>query len=111
MKVDQNNAILVEHMMLKFIQELKLQIILIVYVENLAIVDAAITTAKHVEKELKIANESKQVYILEDQIAQLSKQVNTLARGDFKESQSSIHQKEVVSRKNYYTSTIKMKDT
>ncbi len=80
MKVDQNNAILVEHMMLKFIQELKLQIILIVYVENLAIVDAAITTAKHVEKELKIANESKQVYILEDQIAQLSKQVNTLAK-------------------------------
>src|SRR6266542_2714571 len=99
MKVDQNNAIPVKQVVLKFVQRLKLQIILLVYAGNPQDLDTAITTVRNIEKGLVIANKSKQVYALEDQIAQLSKQVNTLARGDFKESQSSIHQKEVVSRK------------
>ncbi len=67
-------------MILKFIQELKLQIISIVYVRNLTTIDAAITTVKHVEEGLEIANKSKQVYALKNQIAQLSEQVNALAR-------------------------------
>jgi len=42
--------------------------------------DATITTARNIKEGLVIANESKQVYTLKDQISQLSKQVNALAR-------------------------------
>jgi len=42
--------------------------------------DAAITTARNIKRKLVIANENKQVYALKDQIAQLSNQVNALAR-------------------------------
>jgi len=53
----------------------------LVYVRNPQDLDTAITTARNVKGELVMANESKQVYALEDQIAQLSEQVNALARG------------------------------
>ncbi len=44
----------------------------IVYAGNPETLDVAITTAQNVEGGLVMANESKQVYALEDQIAQLS---------------------------------------
>jgi len=37
---------------------------------------------RNVKEGLVIANESKQVYTLKDQIAQLNEQVNALARGE-----------------------------
>ena len=40
-----------------------------------------ITTARNVEGGLVMTNKSKQVYVLEDQIAQLSEQMNALAWG------------------------------
>ena len=52
----------------------------IVYAENLQTLDAVITTARNVEGRLVMANESKQVYVLKDQIAQLSEQVNVLSK-------------------------------
>jgi len=39
-----------------------------------------ITIAKNIKGGLVIANESKQIYALEDQIVQLNEQVNALAR-------------------------------
>ena len=57
-----------KHVIFKFIQELKSQIISIVYAENSQTLDAVIITARNVEEELVMINESKQVYILEDQI-------------------------------------------
>ncbi len=59
MKVDQNNAMPVEHMVLKFVQGLKFQIMSIVYAENLQTLDVTIITVKNVERGLIIANESK----------------------------------------------------
>ena len=70
-----------EQVVLKFIQKLKPQIMSLVYAGNPQNLNDAITTARNVEGGLVIANESKQVYALEDQIAQLSEQVNALARG------------------------------
>ena len=78
MKVNQNNAILVEQVVLKFVQELKLQIMSLVYARNPQTLDAAISMAKNVKRGLVMANESKQVYALKDQIVQLSKQVYAL---------------------------------
>ena len=67
--------------MLKFIQGLKPQIMSLVYAGNPQNLNDAITTARNVEGKLVMANESKQVYALEDQIAQLSEQVNALTQG------------------------------
>ncbi len=53
----------------------------LVYVGNPQTLDKAIMTIKNVEGGLVIANKSKQVYALEDQIVQLSEQVNALVRG------------------------------
>ena len=80
MKVNWNNIIPIEQVVLKFVQGLKPQIMSLVYVRNLQNLDAAITTVRNIKGGLVMANESKQVYTLEDQIAQLSKQVNALAR-------------------------------
>ncbi len=55
----------------------------IVYARNSQTLDTAITTVRNVKGKLVMINESKQVYTLEDQIAQLSKQVNVLARRRF----------------------------
>ncbi len=66
MKVNWNNAILIEYMVFKFVQELKFQIISIVYAKNLLILNAVIITAKNVEGRLVMINESKQVYALKD---------------------------------------------
>ncbi len=52
----------------------------IVYAKNPQILDAAIITARNVKGGLVIVNKSKQVYALEDQIIQLSKQINVLAK-------------------------------
>ena len=69
MKTDQNNATPVEQVVLKFVQGLKPQIMSLVYAGNPQNLDTAITTARNVEGGLVMANESKQVYVLEDQIA------------------------------------------
>ncbi len=79
-KVDQNNVMLIKHVILKFVQELKSQIMSIVYVKNPATLNTAITIIRNVKGGLVMANESKQVYVLEDQITQLNEQVNALAR-------------------------------
>src|SRR6266542_3793755 len=81
MKTDRNNNILVKQVVLKFIQGLKSQIMSLVYVGNPQNLNDAITIARNVEGGLVMANESKQVYALEDQIAQLSEQVNVLVWG------------------------------
>ncbi len=47
-------------------QELKSQIISLVYARNPQTLDAAITTVRNVDGRLVMANESKQVYALED---------------------------------------------
>src|SRR6266542_1445796 len=80
MKTDRNNNILVKQVVLKFIQGLKSQIMSLIYAGNPQNLNDAITIARNVEGGLVIANESKQVYALEDQIAQLSEQVNALTR-------------------------------
>src|SRR6266498_764356 len=72
MKVDRNNAMLAEQIVLKFVKGLKLQIMFLVYVKNPQILDAAVIITRNVEGRLVIANKSKQVYTLEDQIIQLS---------------------------------------
>ena len=54
----------------------------LMYVRNPQTLDVAISIARNVEGGLVIANESKQVYAFEDQIIQLSKQINALARGE-----------------------------
>ena len=69
MKTDWNNNVLVEQVVLKFIQELKSQIMSLVYAGNPQNLNDAITTARNVEGGLVMANKSKQVYALEDQIA------------------------------------------
>ena len=69
MKTDWNNNVPVEQVVLKFIQGLKSQIMSLVYVGNLQNLNNTITTAKNVEGGLVMVNESKQVYVLEDQIA------------------------------------------
>src|SRR6266540_4584603 len=81
MKTDQNNNVPVKQVMLKFIQGLKPQIMSLVYMGNPQNLNDAITTARNVEEGLFMANESKQVYALENQIVQLSEQVNALAWG------------------------------
>src|SRR6266498_2140961 len=81
MKTDRNNNVLVEQVVLKFIQGLKPQIMSLVYAGNPQNLNDAITTARNIKGGLVMANESKQVYALEDQIAQLSEQVNALTRG------------------------------
>ena len=63
----------VKHVVLKFMQGLNPQIMSIVYARNPQTLDTAITTVRNVKEGLVIANESKQVYILKDQIVQLSK--------------------------------------
>ncbi len=52
----------------------------IIYTENLATLDIIIIIVRNIKGELVIANESKQVYILENQIIELSKQVNALVK-------------------------------
>ncbi len=59
MKVNWDNTTPVKYMVLKFIQRLKLQIILIVYAKNLVMLDVTITMAKNIERRLVIANKSK----------------------------------------------------
>jgi len=43
-------------------------------------IDAIIMAVRHIEEMLNFVNKSKQVYILEDQIAQLSEQINILIK-------------------------------
>ncbi len=59
MKVDQNNAISVKYIVLKFIQRLKPQIISIIYAGNPATVNVTITIARNVKGELVMINENK----------------------------------------------------
>ncbi len=66
MKIIWNNITSVKHVVFKFIQELKFQIISIIYAGNLTIINIVITTVKYIEKGLEIANESKQVYVLKN---------------------------------------------
>ncbi len=68
-KVDQNNVMPVEQVVFNFMQELKLQVMSLVYAKNPQTLDEAIITARNVERELIMINESKQVYVLKDQIA------------------------------------------
>ena len=66
MKTDWNNVTSVKQVLLKFVQGLKPQVISLVYVGNPQTLDEAITTTRNIEGGLVIANESKQVYTLED---------------------------------------------
>ena len=66
MKVNWNNTTPVEQVVFKFVQGLKSQVISLVYVGNPQTLDEAITTTRNIEGGLVIANESKQVYTLED---------------------------------------------
>ncbi len=59
MKVDQNNIILAKHMILKFVQRLKSQIISIIYARNSVILDVAITTIRNIEGRLVMTNKNK----------------------------------------------------
>ena len=67
--MDQNNVMPVEQVVFNFMQELKLQVMSLVYAKNPQTLDEAIITARNVERELIMINESKQVYVLKDQIA------------------------------------------
>ncbi len=58
-KVDRNNVILVEYVMLKFIQGLKSQIMSLVYIKNSIIVNTMIIVIRHIEEELELMNENK----------------------------------------------------
>ena len=68
MKVNWNNATSAKQIVFKFIQELKPQIIFLIYTRNSVIVDKVIITIRHIEREVKIVNENKQVYTLENRI-------------------------------------------
>jgi len=74
-KVNPNNNILNAYVVLKFVQELLSQLMIMTYVSNPADVQTAINTAKRLEGELSLATQYQTTYSLEEKVTQLSEQL------------------------------------
>ena len=63
------------HVMLKFVQGLLSQLMIITYVSNPGDLQTAIDTAKRLERGLSLATQQQNTYSLEEKVAQLSEQI------------------------------------
>jgi len=71
-KTDPNNNTPATHVVLKFVQGLIPQLMIIIYASNLRDVQQAINTAKRLEGGLFLATQQQNAYSLEEKVAQLS---------------------------------------
>ncbi len=63
------------HVMLKFVQGLLSQLMIITYVSNPGDLQTAIDTAKRLERELSLTIQHQNTYSLEEKVTQLSEQI------------------------------------
>jgi len=74
-KIDPNNNTPVAHVMLKFVQGLLSQLMIITYVSNLEDIQTAIDIAKRLEGGLSLVTQQQNAYSLEEKVTQLSEQI------------------------------------
>ncbi len=63
------------HVVLKFVQGLLPQLMIITYASNLGDVQTIIDTTKRLEEELSLVTQQQNAYSLEEKVAQLSEQI------------------------------------